>query len=84
MTWLRTFDKPSSEPIMACFTDEYVRHSAMMTWAKHQWLCAYGAGICYNFNASGSEGGIFQDKYFSIMAVDALAPCVAGPGQDIE
>ena len=32
MAWHLTGDKPLSEPMMACFTDEYMPHSTPMSW----------------------------------------------------
>ena len=32
MAWHRTGDKPLPEPMMTCFSDAYVRHSAPMSW----------------------------------------------------
>ena len=33
MAWRRPGDKPLSEPLMACFVDAYMRHSASMSYA---------------------------------------------------
>ena len=32
MAWRRPGDKPLSEPMMACFDDAYMRHSASMSY----------------------------------------------------
>ena len=50
MAWRRTDDKPSFEPVLARFTDAYMRHSASMCYFQTIWrkVCFY----CTQFEVS--------------------------------
>ena len=39
MAWCRPDDKPLSELLMAFDGDTYMRHSALMSWFKPQYVC---------------------------------------------
>ena len=46
MTWRRPGDKPLTEPMMACFVDAYMRHSASMSYWQFSVLTVIMLYVC--------------------------------------